>query len=121
MKTLYLTSNGTNICIDTENQTAEMLDTEREAIARIYLAKEPMHIVYQAGLYKREMDVDTDDIIVTFYTDEFKNRIIKVKSDEWVENLTSWRKAKDDVEKMCGAYSECESPCCDECCGKYAA
>ena len=116
MKTLYLTSNGANICIDTENQTAEWIDSQREAIQRIYLAKEPMHIVYQAGSYKKEMDVDTDDIIVTFYTDEFKNRIIKVKSDEWVENLTSWRKAKDDVKKMCEAYSECEDPgCYDEC------
>lgn len=99
-----------------------MLDTEREAIARIYLAKEPMHIVYQAGSYKREMDVDTDDIIVTFYTDEFKNRIIKVKSDEWVENLISWRKAKDDVKKMCEAYSECEvSQWSDKCCNECAA
>ena len=116
MKTLYLTSNGANICIDTENQTAEWIDCEREAIQRIYLAKEPMHIVYTAGDYKRELDVEENDLIITFYTGDFENRIISVKSEDWANNLKNW-KTKQAEAKL----SACEVPCCDECCNKCAA
>lgn len=116
MKTLYLTSNGANICIDDEQKTAEWIDSEREAIQRIYLAKEPMHIVYNAGEYKRELDVEENDLIITFYTDDFENRIISVKSEDWVNNLKNW-KTKQAEAKL----SACEVPCCDECCGKCAA
>lgn len=113
MKTLYLTSNGANICIDTENQTAEWISSEREAIQRIYLAEEPMHVIYTAGGYKRELDVEENDLIITFYTDDFENRIISVKSEDWVNNLKSW-KTKEAEAKL----SACEVP---ECCGKCAA
>ena len=113
MKTLYLTSNGANICIDDEQNTAEWIDTEREAIQRIYLAKEPMHIVYNAGEYKRELDVEENDLIITFYTDDFENRIISVKSEDWVNNLKNWRAKEADAK-----LSACT---CDECCDKCAA
>ena len=116
MKTLYLASNGANICIDDEQKTAEWIDSAREAIQRIYLAKEPMHVVYTAGDYKRELDVEENDLIVTFYTDDFENRIINVKNEDWVNNLKNWktRQAKTKL-------SACEDSCCDECCDKCAA
>ena len=110
MKTLYLTSNGANICIDDEQNTAEWISTERESIQRIYLAKEPMHIVYNAGEYKRELDVEENDLIITFYTDDFENRIISVKSEDWVNNLKNWRAKEADAK-----LSACEIHCCDKC------
>ena len=125
MKTLYLTSNGANICIDDEQNTAEWIDSEREAIQRIYLAKEPMHIVYNAGEYKRELDVEENDLIITFYTADFENRIISVKSEDWANNLKKYRIKQEEYNMKLAASKELEedSPAyaCDECCVKCAA
>lgn len=53
-----------------------------------------MHIVYGVGEYKREFDVDTNDIIITFYPKEFKYQAIVVKNNEWVENIFEYEKAE---------------------------
>lgn len=116
MKTLYI-SNNSNILIDTEENTANSLDSQREAIQRIYLAEEPMHVVYGSGEYKREVDVKKDDVIVTFYTDDFENRIVVVKSKDWANNLKKYNKRQQEIkEKWAAAESnkckcECDSAC----------
>ena len=91
MKTLYITRSN-NIIIDTENNTVDRIGTSRMGIDSIYVAKEPMHVVYGAGEYQREFDADTNDIIITFYPKEFKNQAIVVKSTEWLENLLEYEK-----------------------------
>lgn len=113
MKTLYI-SNGSNILIDTEENTANSLSTQREAIQRIYLAEEPMHVVYGSGEYKREVDVKKDDIIVTFYTDDFENRIVVVKSKDWANNLKKYNKRQQEIKENWAANesAKCE---CDAC------
>lgn len=93
MKTLYITRSN-NILIDAEKNTANKLETSRQGIDNIYVAKEPMHIVYGVGEYKREFDVDTNDIIITFYPKEFKYQAIVVKNNEWVENIFEYEKAE---------------------------
>jgi hypothetical protein len=102
MKTLYI-SNGSNILIDTEENTANTVDSQREAIQRIYLAEEPMHVVYGSGEYKREVDVKKDDIIVTFYTDDFENRIVVVKNKDWANNLKKYNKRQQEIKEQWAA------------------
>ena len=87
MKTLYLTSNGSNILLDKENDSCDRIESQREAIQRVYLVDEPMHVTYQEGEYRKDLDVTTGDILVTFYDSTFKNRIVVVKSEDWAENL----------------------------------
>lgn len=113
MKTLYLNDHGSNIYIDPENNSAEWLDSEREAIQRIYIAPEDMHVVYSSGEYKRELDVKEGDLIITFYTPDFEHRVISVTNSDWVENLEK-DKARQRECKMCA----CE-PCdvCENCQG----
>ena len=53
MKTLYITR-GNNIVVDTENNTVDRISCDRTAIDDLYRVKEPMHVVYQRGEYKRE-------------------------------------------------------------------
>jgi len=86
MKTLYI-NGSTNILVDAENNTASKLDTCCQHINHIYLAKEPMHIVYGSGEYHEEADVEKGDIIIIFYHGRFKNQMIVVRSDRWVENI----------------------------------
>lgn len=111
MKTLYI-ANGSNICVDVENDTAEMLDSERESIQRIYLAKEPMHVVYTSGEYRREFDVKKDDLIITFYGDAFQERVVVAKSKDWVKNLKEWREREQQIKEE---WAEKNAQCCDTC------
>lgn len=124
MKTLYLTSNS-NIIIDTENNSADRIDSERESISRIYMANEPTHVVFGKGEFKKEFDVKKDDIIITFYGygEDWPNRVVVAKSKEWVANFKAQhkaeQKAKEEWAKKQKSTSEDAVPnCCDctECC-----
>lgn len=98
MKTLYI-SDSSNILIDTEENTANAVYSQRESIQRIYLAEEPMHVVYGSGEYKREADVKKDDLIITFYTNDFENQMIVVKSKDWVNNLKKYNKRQQELKE----------------------
>lgn len=114
MKTLYLTTGG-SICIDPDENYVDRMPSERECINRIYLAKEPMHVVYGDGEYKRELDVKKDDIIITFYSSDWKERIVVAKSKDWVKNLKEWNKEEQRrKEEWAKAQAEKIDPdCCD--------
>ena len=75
-----------------------------------------MHVIYQSGKHKEEADVETNDVIVTFYTDEFDKRMIVVKSEEWTKNIEAYNKRMEEIaakqnENTCGAI---ECPDCGE-------
>lgn len=91
MKTMYIRE-GVNMTVDLDTNEIASVPSAREAIQRIYVAPEPMHVVYQSGKYKDEADVEKNDIIVTFYTDEFDKRMIVVKSEEWTKNIEGYEK-----------------------------
>ena len=93
MKTLYI-SRGNNILIETENNTANKLESSRQGIDNLFIAKEPMHVVYGYGEDNEEFDVDTNDIIITFYPKEFKNKALVIKNEKWLENITEYDKAQ---------------------------
>jgi ArsR family metal-binding transcriptional regulator len=116
MKTFYI-SHGSNILIDPETKQCDRVSSERQAIDSIYLAKEPMHVVYGYGEQHRELDVDAGDIIITFYSEDFNTRMLVVNSKEWAENIENYNKkmqeekerwAQKDQNKKC---TDCECPC----------
>lgn len=119
MKTLYLTR-GSNIVVDTDDNTANRLDTTRSAIDRIYYVKEPMHVVYGYGEVHEELDVKKGDILVVFYDSTFKHQIIVAKSKQWVENILDYEKREQEEKEKWAAKKltnctdcgeTCESPC----------
>ena len=116
MKTMYIRE-GSNMTVDFDTNEVGSIASAREAIQRIYVAPEPMHVVYQSGDRKEEADVEKDDVIVTFYTDEFDKRMIVVKSAEWTQNITNYEKKMEDARaKQAEQCGDCDAPCCcDEC------
>ena len=66
MKTLYLTDSSSNIVVDTETNEASVLNTDvdRYQIRSIYYIDEPMHVVYQSGENKEELNVKKGDILL---------------------------------------------------------
>lgn len=114
MKTLYV-NEACNIIIDSENESCGHLQTEREAISRIYLIGEPMHVVYGDDEDRKEFDVKKDDILVKFYDPNFPNKIVVVKSKDWVKNLKDYNKHQQELkEQWATKQKDCEA--CDSCC-----
>ena len=113
MKTMYIRE-GVNMTVDTDTNEIGSIPSAREAIQRIYVSPEPMHVVYQSGKYKQEADVEKNDIIVTFYTDEFDKRMIVLKSEEWVNLLDNYEKNLQEKKEKWAAENNkrCD---CDEC------
>lgn len=100
MKTLYLTSNS-NIIVNTEDNSVDKIDSERESISRIYMANEPMHVVFGEGEFKKEFDVKKDDIIITFYAcgTDWPHRVVVAKSKEWIANFKANHKAEQKIKE----------------------
>lgn len=108
MKTLYINSSA-NILIDEEEHNVSRLDTQREAISRIYLIPEAMHIVFGEGETHQELDVKKDDIVIVFYTGTFDKQIVVVKSKDWARNLKIYNEEQQRIKKsgLSKKASEC--------------
>lgn len=120
MKTLYLTQGYSNICIDSETETAKMLDyIPTYEINRMYYIDEPMHVIYSCGETKVERDVKKGDIVITFDHNQFAKDtpLTVIKSKEWNKIIKNRRDAEQKAKEK-WAENQCnESPCCDcECC-----
>lgn len=120
MKTLYLTSNS-NIIVNTEDNSVDKIDSERESISRIYMASEPMHVVFGEGEFKKEFDVKKDDIIITFYScgTDWPHRVVVAKSKDWIANFKAYhkaeQKAKEEWAKKQSNLSNEVGDCCETC------
>lgn len=112
MKTLYLTSSQ-GMYIDTENNTVDKAISEINRISRIYLIKEPVHIVFGEGEYSRELDAKKDDIVVVFYNrSDIKEQVVVVKSKDWTANIKSYNKAEQKrKEEWAAKQTDCNDSC----------
>lgn len=121
MKTLYLTNGYSNICIDPETNTGEVLDyVPTYDINRIYHIDEPMHVVYTCGETRAERDVKKGDIVITFdHNNNTKETPFTViKSKEWNKLIKNRREAEQKAkEEWAKKNADNEMPCCDCCCG----
>lgn len=108
---------STNIVVDHENGEAEKLDSCREAISRIFLVKEDMHVVYGSGQDKTELDVRPNDILIVFYENSFVNKMIVAESPQWVANLLDYeaREQQRKEEWAQNQLNKCADSCADSC------
>ena len=119
MKTLYLTQSSANIFVDPEENTVGSLSTEdRYDIRSIYYMEEPMHVVYEAGERKEEIDAKKGDILLVFYNSKYNKYILDtIKSKRWSTNIKNRhkmeQKAKEEWAAKQAAGETPESPCCD--------
>lgn len=90
MNTLYLTDGSSNICVDTENNTAKYIKSiDRYSVIRdIYYIEEPTHVVYQSGERKEETDVKKGEFLIVFYNDKSNKYILDtVRSKQFATNI----------------------------------
>lgn len=121
MKTLYLTSSNANIIVDPESDFVDTLqDEDRYSIRSVYYIEDPMHVVYQYGEQKEEIDVKKGDILLLFYSnDRNKYRLETVKAKRWVANIKNARKIEQKQKEEWAKRQAMgnDIPCCD-CCEK---
>lgn len=122
MKTLYLTGSSSNIVVDPEVDHVSTLPHEdRYEIRDIYYIEDPMHVVYQCGERKEEIDARKGDILLVFYENARNKYILDtIKTKQWVANIKNARKleqkakeewAKKQAEEGCKCC-ECADTCC---------
>lgn len=126
MKTLYLTDSSTNIVVDPEeNYVGTLQNEDRYDIRSIFYAEEPMHVVYQCGDRKEEIDAKKGDIIILFYNNRFNKYILDtIRTKQWVANIKNRRaieqKEKEEWAAKNADICACDAPQC-ECCDAPAA
>lgn len=77
--------------VDFDNQTVNQVINVRNAIDQIYLVKEKEQVIIKnRDGSTTETTVEPDDILVTFYEDDFPHRFVVVKSKEWAENIKTF-------------------------------
>jgi hypothetical protein len=118
MKTLYLTQSSENIVIDPETNFVGKLEGEdRYCIRGIYYMEEPMHIVYQCGETREELDARKGDIVLVFYSNRYnKYTIDTIRTKQWAANIKA-HKAGLQAEREEWAKQKAENSCsdCDTC------
>lgn len=123
MKTLYLTDSSANIIVDKDTDFVGTTPCEdRYDIRNIYLADEPMHVIYQSGEIKEELDAKKGELIVVFYNNRFnKYHLDTIRTKQWVANIKNRRaiEQKEKEEWAAKNAEKCENdaaPCCCDCC-----
>ena len=94
MKTLYLTGNSANIWVDPETDEVGKLDSEdRYDIRDVYYIEEPMHVVYQCGEKREEIDAKKGEILLVFYDNRYNKFVLDtIRTKQWVANIKNRRK-----------------------------
>ena len=112
MNTLYISRTG-RIMLD-ENNNPKPFDRSRASIDDIFFIKEDTKVVFDRGEYKAELEAKAGDIVVTFYEEQFPNKVIVVNNEQWKENLETYE-AWDQKQKEEWAKKKSD-PCCENCC-----
>lgn len=118
MKTLYLSDSSTNIVVDKDTDFVGTLPAEdRYEIRNIYYIEEPMHVIYQSGEIKEEINAKKGDILILFYNNRFnKYRLDTIKTKQWAANIKNRRKIEQiEKEEWAHKNAECDSTCCEGC------
>lgn len=121
MKTLYLTGNSANIWVDPETDEVGKIESEdRYELRSVYYIEEPMHVVYQCGDKKEEIDAKKGDLLLVFYDNKYTKHVLDtVRTKQWVANIKNRRKIeqkeKEEWAKQKASEPKCEC-CCDSAC-----
>jgi len=118
MKTLYLTASSANIWIDPETDEVGKLETEdRYEIRQVFYIEDPMHVIYQCGEKKEEIDAKKGEILLVFYDNKFNKYVLDtIRTKQWVANIKNRRKIEQkEREEWAKKQGEVKCEDCDAC------
>ena len=102
MKKIYYTNRanctyfGEAVMCENEVGNIDTLPNETHGIDTIRVAPDDVEIVYKTNGVEKRITAEKNDLIIAFYDNKYiKNRIVIVKSKEWLENIQSWHDMHD--------------------------
>lgn len=102
MKKIYYTNRanctyfGEAVICENEVDNINTLPNESHGIDTIKVAPDDAEIIYKTNGVEKRITAEKDDLIIAFYDSKYiKNRIVVVKSKEWLENIQSWHETHD--------------------------
>lgn len=116
MNKIYITDNSRPILVDSDDNIRS-ITSDREAINRVILLDDDYEIV--SGEYKEDGSFITKrligkkgQIMIAFYENSFKHKIILVDNEDWVENITEYKKKLEEIRSKSDSVSgECDCAC----------
>lgn len=106
MNKLFFTTNG---AFKMQNDEPVFVESDRTAVSRVMVVKEPTHVVYNREGKRVELDAQEGDIVVTFYDKSFPNPIVIINCKEWAENIAAYNEAQQKMkEEWAAAKAENE-------------
>lgn len=117
MKTLYFTCGNNNIWLDKETDETGRLERQSSYnIDAFYLIEEPMHIVYQYGDIREEIDVKKGDILAKWdCSKDVKNHLTIIKSKGMSENFKHFIIEEQKRKEEWAAKNDCCGDNCEAC------
>lgn len=114
MKTLYLTGSSANIWVDPETDEVGKLESEdRYEVRTVYYMEEPMHVVYQCGERREEIDAKKGEILLVFYDNRYNKYVLDtIRTKQWVANIKNRRKIE---QKEKEEWAKKQSEKCENC------
>lgn len=116
MNKIYITDNSRPILVDSDDNIRS-ITSDREAINRVILLDDDYEIVsgeyneYGSFITKRLIG-KKGQIMIAFYENSFKHKIILVDNEDWVENITEYKKKLEEIRSKSDSVSgECDCAC----------
>lgn len=115
MNRLYVNETG-RVLLD-ENNNILQLNSDRQAIDRVFLIDTDTEINYSTEGVTNKLVAPAGSLVICFYENEFPNKVIVVNSDEWKENIKTYRDIEQKLKEEWAAKKCCDCENCDACKG----
>lgn len=116
MKKIYIVDSARPILVD-ENDNIQDITSDREAINRIVLLNDDCEIVTREydenrNAITKRLIGKKGQIVITFYENSFKHKVILVDNEDWVENITEYNKKLEEIRSKYDSTSgDCDCAC----------
>ena len=112
MNRLYVNETG-RVLLD-ENNNILQLNSDRQAIDRVFLINADTEINYSTEGVTNKLMAPAGSLVVCFYEREFPNKVIVVNNDEWKENIETYKANEQKRKEEWAAKKCCDCETCPE-------
>ena len=114
------------IIIDTDTTEVEAIDRSTRGIDDIYVIPEDAHVEWTSKFFPDKticVDVNKDDILITFYDRDLGTDFVIVKSEDWLKAINNAKDADQKRKEEWAAKQKenkpidpvCGDACCESC------
>lgn len=114
------------IIIDTDTAEVKAINRSTRGIDDIYVIPEDAHVEWTSKFFPDKticVDVNKDDVLITFYDRDLGTDFVIVKSEDWLKAINNAKAAEQKRKEEWAAKQKenkpidpvCEDACCESC------